>query len=472
MVLSMNNSAEIPVSPREDPSGIFLPSWLRNLIFAGALVLTLLSGKWLFLARLGWILLLIFYTLNLNYALYSLIFYAAFFCPTEYLPNPLLTVKHFHVAVMLTFLVQLFRNHFWRTLGRSLRQALVFYPFLYIFLCGVLMGLPEGNSQRPLRMIGNVTLVFLSFSYVFALIADREDLLRKGALFFVAAVALQVLIALYNHFADTKWLDIRMIHNNHLGILSAFSFFYAFSLGLGHHRRFFRWLGRICSLVIFVGVLFSCSRSAWLSLLIGYFIFYGLLGKILKCDQQCLVHFQKFFLLSCVLIPLAIYGVCANPVLLNRVMDFLDIFNPLEWRRALLDRQNFGFLGIFRLNQLDYLGSMPWYNYLWGRGLTSRIMDFHGFYFVVIGASGLLGILLLSVFCRKLIHGMLKAVQACTTSEEGIFRAGVLCAFIVWLLISFTETLYIQFYIWFNLFAAALIARAGMSPPGEAQKPR
>ena len=80
-------------------------------------------------------------------------------------------------------------------------------------------------------------------------------------------------------------------------------------------------------------------------------------------------------------------GIGTNLSVFNRFYELGMLFDPGYWHYTFTDTQNFGFLGIFRLNQLYDLGAILRQSPLIGVGFTRQVVDFHSLYFTFLRVS-------------------------------------------------------------------------------------
>jgi hypothetical protein len=119
------------------------------------------------------------------------------------------------------------------------------------------------------------------------------------------------------------------------------------------------------------------------------------------------------------------------------------------------DSRNFGFLGRFRLDQFLVLGDLFPKHFLFGVGFEKVVVDFHGLYFCLLGATGLAGLLLFAVFVRQMIRRLLEAVLI--SSKNVHLHVAALCSLVTWLICSLTESYFVQFSAWVVVLIALVI---------------
>lgn len=429
---------------------------LWNPVFAAALALSLLGGEWLWLARIGWMLLTILFVADLRFAFYALFFYAAWFHPTGFMESLPFTLKHFQLAFLIALTAQGVAGGFTKSSLLVLQKAKIFYYFFALLAIGMINYFRFDRPEQALRSPGNMLFVIAGLFYLFVLLdkfpGRKEKLIKRGLCFFISGVAIQVLIAFQNTVSGNLYLNMPLIHNNHMGILCAFSAFAGLGVFLSETNHNEKKLWGVVTLAIMAAAIASCSRTAWLSFIAGGIVFISIAyRKRHSLHISGLRKRHSFFMLALLSGMISLLSFW-NPDISSRVCSLPQIFDPAYLRYTVNDCQNFGFLGIFRLLQLYSLNQILSAEPLIGVGFTRQIMDFHGFYFALLGATGLTGLLIFAVFVRRVLHDSLKNLTS--PGEESLFflRLGTTCAFIVWLFCSFLETYIVQFSTWIILW--------------------
>jgi len=138
----------------------------------------------------------------------------------------------------------------------------------------------------------------------------------------------------------------------------------------------------------------------------------------------------------------------------RRVIYLFQVFDPRAWIHAIHDQQNFGFLGILRLEQLRTLKDLMREDFLIGVGFIKILTDFHGFYFTLLGASGILGSLLFLFFGWNVLRKLANTVFLSRNTKKMALCALVFCAVSIWFLSSVTQSMYIHFSVWIHILMA------------------
>ena len=206
--------------------------WIAALVLA--LLMTLIEGEWRWIASLGWILLAVLFTLNRHFVFYAMLFFAPWFHPTGYLTNLTFSLKHFQLAFILGLIVQLLQGNLYDYFLKGAKRAKYFVPLIAVLLIGLINYFRLNESIQALRTPGNIILTLFALFYLLSAWESfgsaQPQMLKNGLNFFLGSVVFQILVALQNTVAGTAILNLPLIHNNHIGILCAISFFY--SLGL------------------------------------------------------------------------------------------------------------------------------------------------------------------------------------------------------------------------------------------------
>ncbi len=428
-----------------------------NIAFGGAMVLSLLGGEWLWLARAGWTLLALMFVVDLRYAFYALFFYAAWFHGTGFMLNLPFTLKHLHLAAILALTAQTVSGNFSRDMIPGAQQIRRFSWVLAVLGIGLMnffrFDMPAQALRSPLNILAVIGILIYLFALLEKFSLKRTEMIQRGLSFFLVGVGLQVLIAFQNTVSGSNYLNMPLIHNNHMGILCAFSSFLGIGVYLAEKRRERKRLWGIITLIIISAAIASCSRTAWFSFAGSALIFFSMSWR-----QRAQGHCQglkKRHLGLAVLLFSALTAVISliNPEVRIRVISLPQLVDPVYLKYTLKDVQNFGFLGIFRLLQTytlhDILLSQPFL----GVGFTRQIMDFHGFYFCILGATGFIGLFMMAAFIRQTLLDALKSLSTAELQSLFFLRLGAFCAFTTLLFCSFLETYIVQFSSWITLWA-------------------
>ncbi len=442
-------------TPGINPPAPIQRNILADVFFLFSLFAALASGPHLWIARVAWALLPIFFAMDFRYAVCSVFFYATFFMPSGFIPDLFFTVKHFHIALALAAAVQLVQKSFFTSLREGIRRS---KPMLYlvpIILISVLPLFHAPASWTTLKLTANFVSVLLMIVYLTGMVT-RTDYFREGILFFLFGLSVQVLAGLTH---DLLWFNAvsgQLIHNNHMGILIAFSIFYAIPLAMPPSSTIQRAIAVACLAILATGLAFSCTRTAWLSFLAGFLIFFLLVQRHPQMQK-----FRRRVLRLGLLFALVL-GIAAAKELaiFARMKEVLMLFSMDAWNHTFSDSQNFGFFGSFRLMQIFNLNEILKTNALFGIGFQHEIVGYHGFLFTLLGATGLTGLALYMLFIRSLLYSLRKSMNRMTCPGAILSHISVYCALSVWFLCSFMETLFLQYAVWINVFSVFYLTSA------------
>ena len=426
-----------------------------------ALILTLLDGEWRWVASLGWIFLAILLTQNDRFVFYALFFFAAWFHPTGYLTNLSFSLKHFQIIFFLDLIVRLVKGDLYHIFFQGVQRGKCLAPLLGILFIGGVNFLRFGESWQALRTPANILLSMFILIYMLGLYESfgrkKSIEIKKAVGFFLAAIVIQVFVALQNTIAGTFIFGTPLIHNNHIGILCACSFFYALGLFFEEKPGRSKNLYGLVGLIIFITVIASCSRTSWLGLLFSLFCFFCIAYWY---RQQSLVRKRHVIILLVILSALVLIVTLVSVDIRSRACGLVRLLNWKYWLYTFSDFQNFGFLGIFRLQQTYDLKIILLKQPLLGIGFIKQVVDFHGFYFCLLGATGFVGLFIFAGFVRSVMNRLLVAIS--NNYHDGLFflRLASLCAFLTWLLCSFLESYFVQFSAWLTIFMAIALTQS------------
>ncbi len=432
--------------PKAVPAGKRIP---LDLLFLAALFMALASGKYLWVSRIGWAVLPILYVVDFRYAVCSIFFFATFFQPSGFLPDLFFTVKHFHVALGFAGLVQFVHGSFFSTVHEGLRRSRLLRPIGAVLVISLLPLFHPWPSVQTLKLTANFATVLLGVIYLCGIVT-APWMYREGILFFLFGLATQVVMGLGHDLMLSNPVSGELIHNNHTGILLAFSIFYAIPLCMPPSNTWQRALAIFCLAVLFAGLAFSCTRTAWISFMTGFAIFFYQVQRHSKLQK-----FRKRVLrLGLLFIGVLAVAAMNELAIISRLKDVAVLFNPDAWNHTFSDSQNFGFFGSFRLMQIFDLQGLLRTNGLFGVGFTHEIVGYHGFLFTLLGASGFAGLGLFLYFMRNLFHGLRTSMRSASEPQLVLIHISIFCALAVWFLCSFMETLFLQYSVWINVVSA------------------
>lgn len=465
----------VPGSKRLRSSMGFIPAAVKNeknrlwhVVLGASLVMTLLTGKWLWVARAGWMLLAILFSVNLRFAFYALFFYASWFYPSGFLSNVLFfDLKHYHLAFFLALTVDAIENNPIQKIKEGAWKSWKLLPVMAVLAIGLLNYLRFDMPAQALRTPANLGLIFLTLFYLWGLYdklkeeAPEVNSISKAMSFFLAGVTLQVFIAFQNTLAHTLHYNMPLLHNNHIGILCAFSSFYALGLFLYERDPFMKRLWGIDSLLLTGATIASCSRTAWFSFLASFFIFAAVGYRYLPESYRPIVRKRHTvaFMVSVGILTVLLSRLF--DMVLNRFRGLPKLLDWNYWLYTLSDYQNFGFLGIFRLQQIYVLKDILLTQPFLGVGFIKQVVDFHGFYFTVLAGTGFTGLAIYAFFCRDMIHGIFEKVKLRQPGEDPacfFLRLSAMAGFIAWLFCSFMETYFVQFSAWITVWLVMVLS--------------
>lgn len=429
---------------------------LLQLLFISALGMTLFDGSWLWLARAGWTLLAILIASQMRFGFYSLFFFAAFFHPTGFIPNPIFTLKHFQIAFLINLTVHALSGNPVKTFIAGLKRAGSFYlPWAIILMLGLFNFVRFPASEQAWMTPLNLTSIMAAMIYMLGrceqilLRHPAEKTVRNCLSFFVAGVIVQVFIAFQNTISETLYFNMPLFHNNHIGILCAFSAFFPIALFFSETNPLKKKIWAAATFILISATVASCSRTAWFSFVAAFTVFFVLARKFQPNTHFSAMRKRHSATVLLFVLTAAIILSRGYEIVFYRFIGLIKLFDWKYWEYTFTDYQNFGFLGIFRLQQIymikDILQSQPFL----GIGFIKDVMDFHGFYFTLLGGTGVVGFAVFVYFCRKTLHASLARISDSGRISDNFFLLlSAFCAFIAWLLCCFMETYVVQFSVW------------------------
>lgn len=430
------------------------PTAFLWLLFVASLGMTLCTGPYFWFARIGWMLLGLLIAVHIEFGLMAIFFFSVFFIPAGFLLKLPFTLKHFHIAVLITAVARALQGDLKEDLRRAYSFALPLFPIFILLALNAMNFLRLGLPVSTLKTSANLALVLSLCAYTGGIL--QNEMRSRGSSFFIQTAeflifgtSVQVLIAFTNQYAGTRFFDLNLAHNNHLGMLCAFISFYAIFSFINSSPNSVKKLFSFANLaVIFLGLVGALSRTSWFTFWIALCVYLYHAkknpGSVPREKQSQFVHRYIILLYIFVLINLLFL----DKAVYERFTTLPQLFSWEYWKITINDTQNFGFLGFYRLRDWQLALSCLAANPGFGCGLTHAVNDIHGLYFLILGATGIAGMIVFTYFiwsfCCRIFPGR---------NGEGEFyflRLSIFCASLIWMMASFMETFYLQFFLWIN----------------------
>ncbi len=435
-------------------------SFFLSVLFAVSLAATLLAGQGLWIAAAGWAFLCMFFLIDLRFSFYALFFFAAWFQPAGFFSKSLIfSLKHFQLAFLLSVAAHAVNRNPLKLFRQGIPQSKPLYPVLLLLGIGVFNFFRLHAPFQALRITINVFFIMLALFYLMGIKNEltgpsaNPEILKRSILLFILGVVAQAILAFQNTIVHTDFLDLPLFHNNHLGILCAFTSFYALGLFLAENDRKLKWIQGFFLFILLGTMIASCSRTAWFSFLISFAVFLNLGFRYLPAPDRFRIRRRDAFHFILLAIALLLILGRSFEMVGKRFEEIPRLFDWKYWQYTLADTQNFGFLGILRLRQMYALKDILRAHPLLGTGFLRSVTDFHGLYFCVLAATGFSGLLLMAKFCRDLLSLMLERLRDPREDSRFFFlRLGSYAAFLTWLFCSFMETYFVQFSAWITVW--------------------
>lgn len=421
---------------------------------------TLMQDNYLAIARISWVLLAFLFILRESFILYACFFFAAFFHSAGFAPHFIFTIKHFHIALGLGLISQLLKQGVFWDFRRIKTILLYFSPFIVIISLGLMNYLRVSPTLTSIRIPLNLLLTMTCAATLILLLLSRggaEDerirTLRQCILFFTGGICLQIALGIINSTFGTNYLQIVLMHNNHMGMFSVMGFFFSiFNFKTAVRKSFDRGLSFALTLLLFFGILLSCSRTSWISFFIAYLCYIVISKRVIEgwTWKTFLQIPKRRRLVISAAVGLMIGLSLTNQMVYDRVVLLNQLISPEYWQYMLADKQNFGCFGIYRLRDLQNVLEGLKTNPLIGVGFTRTVVDIHGLHFLVLSATGILGLsvmLLYGVYLLRKLWSKILPVKGNSLAERYLALSAVSTA-IAWFFISFMESFFLQFTVW------------------------
>ena len=448
------STISVPQS-KEKENALKTATIMGEMVFLFLLASTILPPAYLWVARISWILLAVYFAKNIDYGLCALFFYAAFFSSSGFAKGLFFTLKHFHIAFFITLTTHLIIHPDFRSClkGGAKKQWGVLKPFLLMLLVSILPIGKSFPSNSTWLLLSNLLLTMFCFFYLQSLLFVSPTPLAKLLTYFLIGTSLSVLYGMcYDYFVHDP-LNYHVLHNKHLAVEVASCLFFALSLFFLTQNKLSKTFYFFILIILFSALILTCGRTAWISTILSTILFFNFTYKHSQKRSLC-IH-QKYFLvlLFSTLAILVFFGFHSE-LIASRYKEIPLLWSLDYWHHTLSDQQNFGFFGIFRLRQVYELWSILKTNPLLGRGFSRDIMGFHGLYFSILGGGGIVGFSFLVQFIRNLLHKTIQAVNQASDLNHFYLSLATLCSLSSWLLCSFMQTLILQFSVWIPIICA------------------
>lgn len=421
---------------------------MQSVLALCAVSLTILFQTHPYWGKFGWLFFFILAGLNSDYAVYAAFYFAAFFIGSGFFPEIFFTLKHFHIAILVFIFIRLLKGEV--TSGVSEKPSIFMTLLIWLMILAIsfIAGYFGPHTKRVFMMNFNILSLWCVAAVLFVQIGSHEVVIKALSFFLLGAVT-RSLLAILPSFPYAAFSEI-ILYNNHISFLANTALFIT-SAFLMHEKNWLKksvYAGIAFCLVL--TIILSCSRTAWMSLLItsaiAIYLFHQMNLKRTVIHQR--TNSKLFFVLCGLLfLTLLTTTMIYNRPVFSRIIDFGRLGQSNYWEYTFNDHENFGFLGIYRLRQFQTLWDIFRAHPLIGIGFTRDVTDFHSIYFTVLGGTGALGFGLFILFCYLWIKNLL-AKMFSLDDGLNLFRLGVLLAFLVWLLHSMMESFLIQFHVW------------------------
>ncbi len=439
--------------------------------FLGTVVLVLMIAchDLFYVTLVLWLLLAIICLRNPKFAIHSVFFFSSFFMSSNFFQNPLVTVKHFHLALAILFFVSMIQ---WKQTLDNVKKnwraslILIFWMALIAISAFSLLRVSDGFGQN-FRTTGNLLLTVLC-AWLFFLLIKKEDVI-PGLGFLVFGTCVRAFLSiLFLWQISGPYLEEAVLYNNHLGFYFSMALLCFLSFIAVIKNRFLKQFSIAAFFFLFYVFLLTGSRTGYVGFF-GGLVSFTIIQKWLQkkrfsggVPRTIWLILSSIFLGSVLILLVAGYLFPDGyifPIISSRLWMTLNLFTPSQWKIALSDKQNFGFLGYYRLEQFQVLGEILKQHPVLGIGLVKQVTNFHSLYLMFLGATGLTGLITFLFFCvswmRRMFHGMV--------SDDGngnLFRMALMSCMVCWLCYSIAESFFLQFNIWIMIVSGIALSKS------------
>ena len=390
-------------------------------------------------------------------------FFGAIFASAGILHNPYFTLKHYQAAFVLVLTLHALQGTCLDYLKSGLKASAPLKP-LYLCIATIFIsGVLQHNLQDKIFTFLNLLFIIVSVVYFLGMLTrerpDAGDLIR----YYLLGVILCIFAAMLNTMTGHDWMRLPLIHNNHMGVQSAFTIFLCFCLLAAPAAKSVHLFHYSAAAILFAGILLSCSRTAYISLFITFFILLAFAYTSTTFSNAA--YRIKLLAIPLTLIPAAYAGMLLTPSVFARISSFLlDFLNPDAWRWTFADHANFGFFGKFRLHQIHELRDILQSHFFLGAGFIQQTLDFHGLYFVLLGSGGIVGLSLFLYFIARMVMPHFGKPSPNLPAVDAAAHSATIFALISWSICSLTETFFFQFSIWIIILSSVWLSHPNYGP--------
>lgn len=433
-------------------------------VFSSALILTVAFQGHLLLRKLGWVLLAGLSLMKIDFAILAAAFFSAFFISSGFIPDLFFTVKHFHVMMALIGFAILVSRRLFSTVWTGAKQNgnqiynLIFW--LGILFISNLSAVSGALDLHALKTSANL-LSLLACSALLTSLIREAPMIGNTLLFLGFGVLIRIILSSLASLGGYQSQFFEPIaYNNHLSFLITSSFFLLLPIFFSSTQLSKKVSILVMLIVLFAALVFTRSRTGWFTFVICFSLYaISFFKYCTRHNETQLARAGKRFYvtISFVFVSIFVMALLINVDVWLRV-DYLKFFVDWEYLKFMVrDVQNFGFLGIGRLNQFVVTWEIFKHHWLTGVGFTHAVTDLHCLYLTFLAGSGIAGFLMFILFCCRWFRRLLQFLAI--KDESNLLRIGVMYSLLVWLLSSLMESFFLQFHIWLIIAMGMILAK-------------
>ena len=121
-----------------------------------AVASTIIFRSNVLITKMNWLLCLILFALESRLAVYATFFFGAFFTSAGFFQNLFFTVKHFHIAIWLLFVIELLKGDLWSRIKQNYSDGLMLIPWLGLLLISTISSFFQIDTISALRTNANI----------------------------------------------------------------------------------------------------------------------------------------------------------------------------------------------------------------------------------------------------------------------------------------------------------------------------
>ena len=260
---------------------INLNKWV-SVICATLFVLIIAFHEFLYVKLILWVLLGLLCLYEPRCAVDAVFFFAAFFVGAGFFQNPLVTIKHFHIALVILTLASFVhgKSNRW-SVKENWRPNLILISWIALIMISTFSLWWSGEGvTKGLRTNGNLLLTLVCGGFLSFLMRPEEAM--RGLGFLAFGTSIRAILGILTSFGPPgPYIQEVILYNNHLGFYCIISLFCLLPFIMTAKDRLVQIFSIANFYFLFFSLLLTCSRTGYISF-VGGLISFIILQRWLK----------------------------------------------------------------------------------------------------------------------------------------------------------------------------------------------